>query len=313
MNKDSRILLAGENSLEGKALIRLLQQKGFSNIANLQHPEPELADYGVVETYFKEKCPEYVFLFAGKSGGIKANQEMPATLMQDNLRVINNIMSLSHEYEVKKLLYLASSCVYPKYSDQPMCPDMLMTGFLEPTNSAYATAKLAGIELCRAYRKEHGDDFISAIPANVFGPGDDFSVENSHVMAALIRKMYGAKLNNEKTVEIWGTGKPKREFIFVDDLVDACIFLMEQYNHYDPVNVGSGTILSVYDLAEAIKKVTGYGGQLRFNRSKPDGMPEKTLDSSHLRSMGWKPSSSFEISMERTCRSFNAEQLSLTD
>jgi GDP-L-fucose synthase len=218
VKKDSRIFIAGESTMEGKALVRLIKERNYNNIINLDNGEPDLTNYSLVKKYFKDLRPEYVFLFAGKSGGIKANQEMPATLMLDNLQIISNVISLAHKYEVKKLLYLASSCTYPKHSKQPMHPDMLMTGSLEPTNSAYATAKLAGIELCRAYRKEHSDNFISTIPANIFGPGDDFSAGNSHVVAALMRKMHEAKINGNNTVEIWGTGKPRREFIFVDDL-----------------------------------------------------------------------------------------------
>ena len=189
---------------------------------------------------------------------------------------------------------MASSCTYPKYADQPMNPDMLMTGVLEPTNSAYATAKLAGIELCRAYRKEHGSNFITAIPANIFGPGDDFSLDNSHVMAALMKKMHKVKENGDKIVNIWGTGKPKREFIFVEDLADACLFLMEHYNDIKPINIGSGNTLSIAELATAIKKTVKYQGLLNYEKSKPDGMPEKTIDSNKLFSLGWSPSSQFK-------------------
>jgi len=300
MKRDSRIFVAGEKTMEGKATLNLFEKKGYNNIINKHQPEPCLADYIEVKEYFKKNQPQYVFIFAGKSGGIKINQERPASLMLDNLQVISNIISLAHEYKVKKLLYLASSCTYPKYADQPMHPDMLMTGILEPTNSAYATAKLAGIELCRAYRKEHGDNFIVAIPANTFGPGDDFSLQNSHVMAALMRKMHEAKERGDKIVKIWGTGKPKREFIYVDDLADACLFLMKHYNDEEPINIGSGNTLSISDLAMVIRDVVGYRGQLRYDSSKPDGMPEKVLDSTFLNSLGWKPSVSFEIAAEKT-------------
>jgi len=304
VKKDSRIFIAGESTMEGKALVRLIKERNYNNIINLDNGEPDLTNYSLVKKYFKDLRPEYVFLFAGKSGGIKANQEMPATLMLDNLQIISNVISLAHKYEVKKLLYLASSCTYPKHSKQPMHPDMLMTGSLEPTNSAYATAKLAGIELCRAYRKEHSDNFISTIPANIFGPGDDFSAGNSHVVAALMRKMHEAKINGNNTVEIWGTGKPRREFIYVDDLADACLFLMSHYDDEEPINIGSGAALSISDLAEIIKEVTGYEGCLEFDNSRPDGMPEKVLDSSRLFSLGWESPNSFDISIERTYRSF---------
>ena len=286
--------------MEGKALIRILKERNYNNIINLEHGETVLTDYNVLEAYFKKTCPEYIFLLAGKSGGIKANQKMPATLMLDNLQIISNVLSAAHKFEVEKLLYLASCCVYPKHAEQPMHPDMLMAGPLEPTNSAYATAKLAGIELCRAYRKEYGDNFIFAVPANIFGPGDNFSGENSHVIAALIRKMHEAKERGNNAIEIWGTGKPRREFIYVADLADACLFLMDHYNNEEPVNIGSGAAMSISDLAMVIRDVVGYRGQLRYDSSKPDGMPEKVLDSTFLNSLGWKPSVSFEIAAEKT-------------
>ncbi len=286
--------------MEGKALIRLLKERNYNNIINLEHGESDLTDYNVLEAYFKKTCPEYIFIVAGKSGGIKANQEMPATLMLDNLRIISNVLSAAHKSEVEKLLYLASSCVYPKHAEQPMHPDMLMTSPLEPTNSAQSTAKLAGIELCRAYRKEYGDNFISVIPANVFGPGDDFSAENSHVVAALMRRMHEAKLNGDREVKIWGTGKPRREFIYVDDLADACLFLMKLYNEEEPLNIGSGTTLSISDLVTVIMEVTEYRGNLRYDDSMPDGMPEKMLDCTPLFSLGWKPSIIFELGAKIT-------------
>jgi len=307
VKKDSRILVAGEDTMEGKALVRQLQEDDYGNITNLIEPEPKLEDQNLVKEYFKELRPEYVFLFAGKSGGIKANQEMPATLMLDNLRIISNVLSSSHKSEVEKLLYLASSCVYPKHAGQPMCPEMLMTGPLEPTNSAYATAKLAGIELCRAYRKEYGDNFISVIPANVFGPGDDFSAENSHVVAALMKRMHEAKKNGNNTVEIWGTGKPRREFIYVDDLADACLFLMSHYDDEEPINIGSGTALSISRLATIIRKIVGYHGKLLYNNSKPDGMPEKLLDSTELFTLDWGPAFLFENAAKITFDWFNSK------
>ena len=307
MKKDSRIFIAGESTMEGKALVRLIKERNYNNIINLDNGEPDLTNYSLVKKYFKDLRPEYVFLFAGKSGGIKANQEMPATLMLDNLRIISNVLSVAHKFEVEKLFYLASCCVYPKHADQPMHPDMLMTGPLEPTNSAYATAKLAGIELCRAYRKEHSDNFISAIPANIFGPGDDFSAGNSHVVAALMRKMHEAKKNGNNTVEIWGTGKPRREFIYVDDLADACLFLMSHYDNEEPINIGSGTALSISRLATIIKKIVGYHGKLLYNNSKPDGMPEKLLDSTELFTLDWGPAFLFENAAKITFDWFNSK------
>jgi len=300
MKKDSLIFVAGEGTMEGKAIIRLLQKRNYNKVINLKQPEPDLTDHGMVKKYFEEIHPQYVFLFAGKSGGIKANQENPATLMLDNWQIISNVISLAHEYKIEKLLYLASSCIYPKHAEQPMRPDMLMTGPLEPTNSAYATAKLAGIELCRAYQREHKNNFISAIPANIFGPEDDFNEENSHVVAALIRKMHEAKRNGNNTIEIWGTGKPRREFIFMDDLADACLFLMDHYSDYDPINIGSGMSFSISDLATVIRNVTEYRGNLRYDDSLPDGMPEKMLDCKPLFSLGWEPSIKFEIGAKIT-------------
>ncbi len=299
--------------MEGKALIRLLKERNYNNIINLEHGESDLTDFNVLEAYFKKTCPEYIFLLAGKSGGIKANQEMPATLMLDNLQIICNIISLASKHGVKKLLYLASSCIYPKHTSQPMRPEMLMTGTLEQTNVAYATAKLAGIVLCRAFRKEYGDNFISAIPANIFGPGDDFNMENSHVVAALMLKMHKAKKSGNDAVEIWGTGKPRREFIYVADLADACIFLMKHYNGEEPINIGSGNTLSISDLAMVIRDVVGYQGQLGYDSTKPDGMPEKVLDSTFLNLLGWKPSVSFEIAAEKTYKWFKIQSNNLSE
>ena len=300
MKKDSRIFIAGESTMEGKALVRLIKEKNYNNVINLGHGEPDLTNNYLVKEYFKDLRPEYVFLFAGKSGGIKANQEMPATLMLDNLRIISNVLSAAHKFEVEKLLYLASSCVYPKHAKQPMRPEMLMTGSLEPTNSAYATAKLAGIELCRVFRKEHGDNFISAIPANIFGPEDDFFTDNSHVVTALIKKMHDAIEGRDKIVEIWGSGRARREFIYVDDLSDACIFLMNNYEKSNPINVGTGNAISIKELAQLIMDVIGYNGKLIFDVKKPDGMPEKILDLNKLFELGWSPSVRIKSGIEKT-------------
>ena len=313
MKKDSRIFIAGESTMEGKALVRLIKERNYNNIINLDNGEPDLTNYSLVKKYFKDLRPEYVFLFAGKSGGIKANQEMPATLMLDNLRIISNVLSVAHKFEVEKLFYLASCCVYPKHADQPMHPDMLMTGPLEPTNSAYATAKLAGIELCRAYRKEHSDNFISAIPANIFGPGDDFSAGNSHVVAALMRKMHEAKKNGNNTVEIWGTGKPRREFIYVDDLADACLLLMDQYESEDIINVGWGTDQTIKELEVLIAEVVGFEGKLIWDTSKPDGTPRKVLDCGKLTNLGWKPKAHLREGLEQTYKWFLQQEEKIQD
>jgi GDP-L-fucose synthase len=253
-----------------------------------------------VSDFFAQNKPEYVFLAAGKSGGISANQKYPADLMLDNLLVICNVIDSAYHSGVKKLLYLASSCSYPKHSAQPMQVESLMTGILEPTNEAYAVAKIAGIKLCQAYCQQYGANFISGIPANAFGIGDDFSLEESHVIPALIRKMHEAKIADAEFVEIWGTGTPRREFIFADDLADACIFIADNYDDPMPINIGGGLDLSIKELAELIKEAIGYRGQLHFDASKPDGMPLKALDSSKLQSMGWQPQTSFRAAVEAT-------------
>ena len=297
MKRDSRIFVAGEKTMEGKATLNLFEKKEYNNIINKHQPEPCLADYIEVKEYFKKNQPQYVFVFAGKSGGIKINQERPATLMLDNLQVLSNVISLAHKYKVKKLLYLASSCTYPKYAKQPMSPEMLMTGHLEPTNSAYATAKIAGIELCQAYNQEYACDFISVIPANIFGPGDDFSEANSHVIAALIKKIHKVKINGDKSIKLWGSGKPKREFIFINDLANACIFLMNNYSSSKPINIGSGNVVSIFELANIIAEALNFKGNIKFDTTKPDGMPEKTINSNKLFSLGWSPSSPFKESL----------------
>jgi|TARA_Y100000310_G_scaffold313242_1_gene361378 GDP-L-fucose synthase len=308
MKRNSRIFVAGENTMEGKALIRLLKKSHYSSIINLENGEPDLSDYSMLTEYFQETQPQYVFLLAGKSGGIKANQDMPATFMLDNLQILCNVVHLAHIFEVEKLLFMASSCSYPKHADQPMRPEMLMSGSLEPTNSAYATAKLAGIELCQAFRKEHVNNFITVIPANVFGPGDDFSIDNSHVVASLIRRMDDAIKSGSKSVNVWGSGKPKREFIFVNDLADACIFLMKHYEENSPINVGTGTTLSVRKLAYLIMDIVGYNGKIEFDTRKPDGMPIKVLDSDRLFELGWIPSTTIHSALDKTYHWFKSVQ-----
>jgi GDP-L-fucose synthase len=263
--------------------------------------EPRSSDPAQVEAFFARTNPAYVFLVAGDSGGIAANQKYPAQLMLDNLLTECIVIDNAHRYGVKKLLYLASSCVYPRHCPQPMAESWLLTGLLEPTNEAYALAKLAGIKLCQAYNRQYGTTFISAIPANIFGPGDDFSPEDSHVIAALIRRMHEAKNASWDAVDVWGTGSPQREFIFVDDLADACLFIMKQIGEkQNPINIGGGGVYSIKELAELIKRVIGYQGELRFDRTKPDGMPLKVLDSSTLEAMGWKPNTPFDTALVET-------------
>ena len=289
MEKYAKIYVAGGQTLIGAAILRELERQGYMNIGGGPGEAPDLTDAAQVDAFFARTTPDYVFLAAGKSGGIGANQKYPAELMLDNLLVECHVIHNAYRHGVKKLLYLASSCSYPKHCPQPMRVESLMTGPLEPTNEAYAVAKIAGIKLCQAYSQQYGVNFICGIPANAFGPGDDFSLEDSHVIAALIRKMHEAKVLGVESVEIWGTGAPRREFIFSDDLADACIFVMREYSNSKPINLGSGWDLSIRELAELIKEVVGYLGELRFDTSKPDGMPAKLLDSSQLKEMGWQP------------------------
>ena len=289
MEKNSKIYVAGGQTLIGAAILRELKREEYPNIVGESGGEPNLTDALQVDSFFKKEHPEYVFLAAGKSGGIEANQKYPAEFMIDNLLIECNVIKSSHKYGVKKLLYLASSCSYPKHCPQPMQVKSLLTGPLEPTNEAYAVAKIAGIKLCQSFHQQYGANFISGIPANTFGPGDDFSLDNSHVIAALMRKMHEAKIQGVKSVEIWGTGTPRREFIFVDDLANACIFVLRHYDSAVPINLGSGTVFSIRDLAEAIRDVVGFNGSIVYDTSKPDGMPIKSLDNRKIRDLGWCP------------------------
>ena len=300
MHENAKIFVAGGETLIGSALLSELVRQGYNCLVGQPGQEPNLTDGVQVDSFFASTTPEYVFLVAGKSGGIKANQKYPAQLIRDNLLVECNVIHSAYQYGVKKLIYLASSCSYPKHSPQPMQVESLMTGLLEPTNEAYAMAKLAGISLCQAYRQQYKVNFVSGIPADAFGPSDDFGLEDSHVVPALIRKMHEAKANGSESVEIWGTGLPRREFIFARDLADGCIFVMRQYNDSKPINVGGGSDMSIGDLAGVIQDVVGYPGDLCFNASRPDGMPLKALDSSVLRTMGWRPRTPLRTALSET-------------
>jgi GDP-L-fucose synthase len=304
VNQTDRIYVAGNETLVGKALLRRLDSAGYFNVVDTSSVEPDLTDGTSVNAYFEATRPNYVFLAAGKSGGIRANQKYPADLMLNNLLIQCQIIRSAQRHGARKLLYVASSCSYPRSSPQPMQVRSLMTGPLESTSEAYAIAKIAGIKLCQAYQQQHGANMISVIPGDVFGPGDDFGLEDSHVIAALIRKMHQAKIDGVPTVEVWGSGLPRREFIFVDDVADAAIFLMQSYSDPTPVNLGNGSEISIKDIAELIRKVVGYNGQLRFDYTKPDGMPLKALDSSELMAMGWRPKVSLERGLEETYRWF---------
>ncbi len=298
MNKDIRIYVAGADKAIGSATIKALENKGYSNI--IQTKEPDLADQTAVREFFAKEKPQWVVLAAGKSGGISFNRKYPADLIYNNLMVEANVINSAHENGVEKLLYLASSCSYPRLCEQPIKEEYLLTGPLEPTNQPYAVAKIAGIELCKAYREQHGDNFIAAVPTNYFGPGDDFSPENSHVIGALIRRMHEAREQSKPEVEIWGTGNPRREFIFSEDLGRACVFLLEKYESGDLINIGTGYSLSIGQLAEIIKDVVGYEGELVFDTGKPDGMPVKELDASLITGMGWNAEVEFFDALKAT-------------
>lgn len=289
MERGAAIYVAGGHSFVGAAILRELERQRYSRIVGgAGRREPDLTDAAQVEEFFARSAPEYVFMVAGKSGGILANQRYPAELMLDNLLATCHVVHSSYRHGATKLLCLASSCSYPKHCPQPMRVGSLWTGPLEPTNQAYATAKLAGIGLCQAYRQQYGVNCIVAIPANVFGPGDDFSAEDSHVIPAMIRKMHEAKRLGSESIELWGTGTARREFLFVDDLADACLFLMDRYDGAEPINVGGGVGISIVELAALIKEVVGYRGSIAFDLSKPDGMPVKVLDSTRLGELGWR-------------------------
>lgn len=300
MEKQSRIYVAGVDTLIGVALSNELHGQGYMNIIGGAREEPDLTDIRAIDIFFDRMNPEYIFLVAGKSGGIVANQKYPASLMLNNLLIECHVIQSAYHHGVKKLLYLASSCCYPRECPQPMREEYLLNGPLEPTSEAYAVAKMAGIKLCQAYRQQYGVNFITGIPANVFGAQDDFSHEDSHVVAALIRRMHEAKLANADSMQIWGTGSPRRDFIFADDLADACIFIMKSYDEIQPINLGSNQDVSIKELALTLKGVTGYRGELRFDPTKPDGMPVKILDCSKLGSLGWRSRINFRMALEKT-------------
>lgn len=288
MNKDSKIYVAGHRGLVGSAIVRNLEERGYTNIICRTHKELDLTRQADVEKFFEEEKPEYVFLAAAKVGGIHANNTRPAEFIYENLMIESNIIHSAYKYGVKKLLFLGSSCIYPKFANQPIKEEYLLTGELEPTNEAYAIAKITGIELCKFYRRQYGCDFISAMPTNLYGINDNFDLETSHVLPALIRKFHEAKINNQEEVVMWGTGKPLREFMYVDDLADALVHLMLNYSDEIHVNMGTRKDLSIGELAQIVKEVVGYEGKIVNDLSKPDGTPRKLLDVSRLEATGWK-------------------------
>ena len=300
MNPTSRVFVAGSGTLPGAALVELLPGEGFVNLVGTGTDEPDLTDAHQVDAFFAEARPEFVFLVGGQSGGISRNRSRPADLMLDNLLTIINVVAAAHRFSVKKLLYLASSCAYPRNAPQPLKIDSLTTGPLEPTSEAYATAKLAGWKLCDAFRAQYGCRFVTAFPANPFGPHDDFGPDSGHVVPALLRRANEAAERNDPTLSIWGSGTPRREFIFSRDLADACVFAMRHYDGSSPINLGSGTDLSIAEVAHTIANVVGFRGRLVFDTSMPDGAPRKGLDSSILRALGWRPTTDFRTAVTET-------------
>ena len=288
MNKDSKIYIAGHKGLVGSAIAQNLKEKGYTNIIRKTHSELDLTNQQEVRKFFEEEKPEYVFLAAAKVGGIHANNTYPADFIYENLEIQNNVIKAAHDFKVKKLLFLGSSCIYPKMCAQPIKEEYLLSGCLEPTNEAYALAKISGLKMCQFFKKQYGDNFISCMPTNLYGPNDNFDLNNSHVMPALIRKFHEAKVNNEPFVEVWGSGKPLREFLYVEDMADACVFLMENYDGEEHVNVGTGEEVSIGELARIVKKVVGFEGKLVFNTEMPDGTPRKLCDVSKLNGLGWR-------------------------
>lgn len=309
MNKDAKIYVAGHQGLVGAALCRALRGAGYDNLITCSHAELDLKRQLEVEQFFFEERPEYVFLAAAKVGGIHANNTYPADFIRDNLLIQSNVVTAAYQSEVRKLLFLGSSCIYPKFAEQPIHEEALLTGELEPTNESYAIAKIAGIKLCQAYRRQYGFDAISLMPTNLYGPGDNFHPENSHVLPALIRRFHEAKESGQAAVTVWGSGTPRREFLHVNDLAEACIFLMQNYSSGEIINVGTGTDLSIAELAELTKKVVGYHGELRFDSSKPDGTPRKQLNVNTLHALGWQARISLETGLADTYAWFLEHQL----
>jgi GDP-L-fucose synthase len=304
MNKDSKIYVAGHRGLVGSALIRRLQILGFTNLVYRTHAELDLTKQSDVDAFFDKERPEYVFLAAAKVGGIYANSTYPAEFIFSNMQVQMNIIDASMRWQVQKLLFLGSSCIYPKYASQPITEDCLLSGKLEPTNEAYAIAKIAGIIMCQSYNKQYGTNFISVMPTNLYGPNDNYHPLNSHVLPALIRRFHEAKISNAPKVTIWGTGNPTREFLYSDDLADACIFLMENYNDSEIINIGSGQENAISILAWLIKMVVEYEGEVEFDVTKPDGTPRKLLDCSKLHALGWKHKTELKEGLEMTYQDF---------
>lgn len=288
MDKFSKIYVAGHRGLVGSAIVKSLKEKGYTNIITKTHKELDLMEQQDVRNFFRVEKPEYVFLAAAKVGGINANNTYPADFIYENLMIECNVIKAAHDFSAKKLLFLGSSCIYPKLAPQPIKEEYLLTGPLETTNEAYAVAKIAGLEMCKFFKRQYGDNFISCMPTNLYGPNDNFDLNNSHVLPALIRKFHEAKVTGADKVEIWGTGRPLREFLYVDDMADACVFLMENYDGEEHVNIGTGEEISIRDLAETVRDVVGFEGGLVFNADMPDGTPRKLTTVEKLHELGWR-------------------------
>lgn len=308
MRTQDRIFVAGHRGLVGSAIVRRLQSEGYTNLLLRTRSELDLTDGRAVREFFEAERPDYVFLAAARVGGIMANDTYPADFIRDNLAIALNVIDAAWRVRVEKLLFLGSSCIYPKFAPQPMREEHLLTGVLEPTNEPYAVAKIAGIKLCQSYNRQYGTRFISAMPTNLYGPGDNFDLQTSHVLPALIRKFHEAKESGAPAVTIWGTGSPRREFLHVDDLAEACLFLMRNYDDGEIVNVGVGEDLTIRELAELVQEVVGYSGEIVFDVGKPDGTPRKLLDTGRINALGWRPRISLRDGIAETYRWYLAEE-----
>ncbi len=304
IDRDARVFVAGHGGLVGSAIMRRLERDGFTNLLTATRAELDLRDQAAVSSWFRENRPDHVFLVAGTVGGIMANSTRPAEFIYDNMMIHGTVVHAAHEVDVTKLLDLGSSCIYPRQANQPISEDELLSGPLEPTNEPYAIAKIAGIKVCQAYRQQYGRDFISAMPTNLYGPNDNFDLTSSHVLPALMRKFHDAKVGDDPRVNVWGTGSPMREFLHVDDLADACLFLMDHYSDHGHVNVGTGVDLPIRELAEKIREVVYPDAELIFDHTKPDGMPRKVLDTSKLTAIGWQPTISLDDGIASTYQWF---------
>ncbi|WP_079474788.1 GDP-L-fucose synthase family protein [Marinococcus halophilus] len=300
MEKHACIYVAGHRGLAGSAILRKLQDEGYTNLVYRTSSELDLRNRTDVDAFFQSSSIDYVFLAAAKVGGITANNDYPADFIRDNLYIQTNVIDAAYTHSVKKLLFLGSTCIYPKHAPQPIREEALLTGALEPTNEPYAIAKIAGLKMCESYNRQYGTRFIAAMPTNLYGKHDNFDLETSHVLPALMRKCHEAKVNGDPAVEIWGTGEPRREFMYADDLADACVFLMNEYDGTDMVNVGTGRDLSIRELAEALKDVTGFEGEFVFNTSKPDGTFRKRTDVTRLNSLGWQAQTPLADGLQKT-------------